>query len=123
MFEVQVYQLCDPHPLTLNQMLSYVDRSLHKRYVAPKLPMMCVPLLKAAIRYVPFLGSLMHLTPEQCDYMVRRRIPLALASHCSPSHFHSFVHHPPSVFLSLSHSCCPRTTSATRRRSGWPRAA
>jgi len=65
-----VYQLCDPHALTLNQMLRLIERTLNKRFIAPKLSRWSRPLVKAAVRYVPGLGRFTQLTPQQVDYLM-----------------------------------------------------
>jgi thioester reductase-like protein len=63
----QVYQLADPNPLTVDEMLDVIVRAIEK-------PVIRVPALKflakGALDYVPFLERIMGIPPESIDYFV-----------------------------------------------------
>lgn len=61
----KVYQLADPAPLTVDEMLEAVARAAHKRVVRVPMP---VGMAKASLDYVPFLERVMGIPSEAIDY-------------------------------------------------------
>lgn len=61
----KVYQLADPEPLTVDEMLDVIVRALDKPVV--RMPALKV-VAKGALDYVPFLERIMGIPPEAIDY-------------------------------------------------------
>jgi len=63
----KVYQLADPEPLTVDELLEAVARVARKRVV--RVPML-VGMAKASLDYVPFLERVMGIPSEAIDYFI-----------------------------------------------------
>lgn len=61
----KVYHLCDPAPLTVEQMVDVLGRAMEKRLLRIPLP---AELAKAALARVPGVERLMRIPPEALDY-------------------------------------------------------
>jgi thioester reductase-like protein len=61
----KTYQLADPHPLRVREMLDEVSRSTGKRLVKIHLP---TAVAKGAIRHVPGVHALMRIPADAIDY-------------------------------------------------------
>ncbi len=65
--EGRVYQLADPHPLTINEMLRVFGRRTHRRLVKLRLPKL---VAKTAIDLVPGVYGLLRIPSSAIDYFV-----------------------------------------------------
>lgn len=63
----KVYQVCDPNPTTIAQMVDVVARALGKNVVKVPLP---AKLARSAVSYVPGVQQLMKIPAESLDYLV-----------------------------------------------------
>jgi thioester reductase-like protein len=63
----KTYQLADPRPLRVREMLDEVERATGRRIVKIPLP---TGVAKAAIRYVPGVYSLLRIPADSIDYFV-----------------------------------------------------
>jgi len=64
----KTYQLADPRPLRVREMLDLVSRATGKRLLKVPLP---IALAKAAIRHVPGVHALMRIPADAIDYFVQ----------------------------------------------------
>lgn len=65
--EGKVYQLCDPQPLTVNQMIDAIGQATGRRIIRLPLPK---SMAKGALKYVPGVESVMQIEPESVEYFV-----------------------------------------------------
>lgn len=63
----KVYHLCDPQPLTVEEMIEAIGEATGRAIVRLRLPK---SLAKGALLYVPGLQSLMGIEPQSVDYFV-----------------------------------------------------
>ncbi len=63
----KVYQLADPDPLTIDQMLDAIARAAGKKVI--RVPTL-LGVAKASLGHVPFLERIMGIPPEAIDYFV-----------------------------------------------------
>jgi thioester reductase-like protein len=63
----KTYQLADPRPLRVREMLEEVERATGKRIVKVPLP---TGVAKAALRYVPGVHALLRMPADAIDYFV-----------------------------------------------------
>lgn len=61
----QVYQLCDPHPLTVAELYDVLGRASHRRVVKIRLP---GRVAKGSMKYIPGLSGWLRILPETLDY-------------------------------------------------------
>jgi len=61
----QVYQLADPDPLTVDEMMDEITRFVDRKVVRMKLPKR---VAKGMIEYVPFVERVMQIPAESVDY-------------------------------------------------------
>jgi thioester reductase-like protein len=64
----QVYQLCDPNPLTVSQMLTTISEVTERHLLRVPLPKQ---MAKGALKHVPGVNSLMQIEPEAVEYFVQ----------------------------------------------------
>ncbi|MFO7538679.1 MAG: SDR family oxidoreductase [Chloroflexota bacterium] len=64
----QVYQLCDPHPLTVADMLTITEKTTGRRLLRLPLPK---SVAKGSLKYLPGIKSLMRIEPEAVEYFVQ----------------------------------------------------
>ncbi|MEM9293193.1 MAG: SDR family oxidoreductase [Acidobacteriota bacterium] len=63
----RVYQLCDPNPATVDELLDIMARACRRKVVRAPLPKFAA---KAAIDYVPFVYRVMQIPSSAIDYFV-----------------------------------------------------
>ena len=63
----KVYQLCDPNPLSVNEMIGAIGRATGRRIIRLPLPK---SVAKGALQYVPGVEALMQIEPESVEYFV-----------------------------------------------------
>jgi thioester reductase-like protein len=62
-----VYQLADPEPLTVDELIEEAGRATSRRVVRLPLPL---PLARAAIAWLPLVERVMQIPPSAVDYFV-----------------------------------------------------
>jgi thioester reductase-like protein len=62
-----VYQLCDPNPLNVSDMLDAITRATGRRVVRLPLPK---SVAKSSLQYVPGMEAFMGIEPESVEYFV-----------------------------------------------------
>lgn len=65
--EGKVYHLCDPNPLTVNEMITVIGQATGRRIVRLPLPK---SVAKGSLQYLPGVESLMQIEPESVEYFV-----------------------------------------------------
>jgi thioester reductase-like protein len=63
----KTYQLADPSPLRVKEILAVIERAIGKRIVRVPLPL---AVAKGAIRHVPGVNALLRIPPEAVDHFV-----------------------------------------------------
>ena len=63
----KVYQLCDPDPLTVDQMIEVLGQATGRRIIRIPLPK---GVAKGALNYVPGVEALMQIEPESVEYFL-----------------------------------------------------
>lgn len=64
----QVYQLCDPHPLTVDALISELGKVTERRLVRVPLPKI---IAKGALEYVPAVQKVFRIEPEAVEYFTQ----------------------------------------------------
>jgi nucleoside-diphosphate-sugar epimerase len=63
----QVYQICDPEPLTVTEMVDAIAQATGRRILRVPLPK---SLAKSSLEYVPGMEAFMGIEPESVEYFV-----------------------------------------------------
>jgi thioester reductase-like protein len=63
----KVYQICDPNPPTVRQMIDVIGRATGRRIVRVPMPK---GIAKSSLEYVPGVEALMGIEPESVEYFV-----------------------------------------------------
>ncbi len=64
----QVYHICDPNPLTVDEMLTELSKATGRRLVRVPLPKV---IAKGALEYVPGVQRVMRVEPEAVEYFTQ----------------------------------------------------
>ena len=67
--EGKVYHLCDPNPLTVDEMIDAIGRATGRRIIRLPLPK---NVAKGALAHIPGVEALMQIEPESVEYFVLR---------------------------------------------------